>query len=92
MEKPPRKNTRGDYYAFHGRGLTAQPVDQFTVVSVEGNICYARYDRNPEIVSSFIWRFNEHGLNHLHYWSGRDVCGVPYVVRDRDELYNDIAF
>jgi hypothetical protein len=84
MTNAPRKNTRGDCYALEASGLTQHPVDQFTVVGVEGNICYARYDSNPDEVSCFIWRFRD-GLNRLHYWDGRDTNGVMYVVTDKDE-------
>jgi len=89
MTNTPRKNTRGDVYAFEAAGLTQYPVDQFTVVGVEGNICYARYDRNPDVVSVFIWQFKD-GLNRLHFWSGRDTGGIPYVVADSEE--RDLAF
>lgn len=84
MTNKPKAGTRGDVYAFEGNGLTQTPVDKFTVKGVEGDICYAVYDKNPEIVSSFIWRFKD-GLNRLHYWSGRDMNGMPYVVADTDE-------
>jgi len=43
----------------------------FTVVSVEKNLCYAKYD-HPSLpdVEPFIWRFKD-GLNNLHFWDGK---------------------
>ena len=77
MTNAPRKNARGHVYGFESAGLTAHHLDSFTVVGVEGSICYAIYDKKPEVTSCFIWKFKD-GLNRLHFWDGRDVCGAPY--------------
>lgn len=59
----PRKGTRGNYQSPDG-------VIGFTVSSVEGNVCYAKYDA-PDLTGPFIWRFGDGSLNDLHDWPGK---------------------
>lgn len=74
--KAPIKGQRGTYHRFNGRypngmmKVDPNPRDEFTVVRVDGDICYAIYDKDPLAkVSCFIWRYASGlQLNELHNW------------------------
>jgi hypothetical protein len=59
----PRKGSIGTYDS-------GTKQDQFTVVSVEGNLCWAIYASDPATTLPFIWRFKD-GLNIFHHWDGK---------------------
>jgi hypothetical protein len=61
----PRNGTRGTYD-------TGNTRDEFTVIRVEGNLCWAAYDKHPGDPQPFIWRFRE-GLNKFHHWPGKEI-------------------
>lgn len=63
----PRVGTRGVYHSPNNGDVG------FEVFTVEGSLCYAKYDNNPN-VQPFIWRFKE-GPNALHDWKGKDDSG-----------------
>lgn len=70
----PRKGSTGAYLSMHGNTVG------FTVLEVEGNLCWAEYDNGSK--GPFIWRFRD-GLNNLHDWPGKsgDVVPQPQEVR-----------
>ena len=63
MEIRPKKGTKGTYTAHDGTQVA------FEVVSVEGNLCYAKYENDPA-AAPFIWKFKD-GLNAMHDWPGK---------------------
>jgi hypothetical protein len=72
----PIPGTRGSYdiTRIHRR-MTLPPIG-FTVVGVDGNLCYAAYDDMPNDPKPFIWRFQYRGdfapiLNTTHDWPGK---------------------
>jgi hypothetical protein len=64
---PPRKGQRGIYRS------PAEGEIGFTVVSVEGNLCWANYDNEQGNSQPFIWLFHD-GLNTLHAWPGKGTA------------------
>ena len=71
MTDAPKAGTRGTYHNFRRGSSEVDPaiVDRFTVLRVEGNLCWAKYDGYAE-PSSFIWQFRD-GPNKLHEWPGK---------------------
>jgi hypothetical protein len=46
--------------------------ESFEILSINGNLCYARYEHDKSNPCSFIWKFErDNTLNNLHDWPSK---------------------